>query len=489
MVLGVSEDDSLVEYKNNIDSTPKFSINGNTFADKGFYINLKKSVERKENVENIIKKFNIEGLLRFDALTDDMIQYSCTKSHLEVFNVCLENGIESVFVAEDDFSINDNLYLPNTDGVSFFEKIELIKKDLNSLEWDVFLFGCNPKSNLIPITDNVAVVNKSTGAWAYLIKKRAFTYLLENLKYKRDYIAIDDYLPYLNEKGFISLTAIPLTIGHAVGFESTLQPRGPVDYTEWIKGSYHKFLYDFYPDNNFTCEKIEKKLTICIPGYFCENYLTHLKYALKSLPNELKKCRFIIRFNILDKNRDLPEFLNLMAYFRDVKNDLNVSLTYSFDGLIPTFDFFLNNIITPYFMVFGFNFIFLDKEKIKLNELIELFDKHSYLNVVHFLQSEKYHKNTSNTIEDVVAECSVTPSVLWSENPSFYRFSDAKELFKTFLKNGHEDNKFNTYLYINSTNDDLIGYVNLNKNDEINNPIEDLRYKTYKEENPLTEND
>jgi len=247
-----------INYEKLINTTPRFSILNQKLADKGFYVNLKKSIERKENVEKQIEEFDIKGLIRFGALTDEMIQYSCTKSHLSVFRNALENNLETIFVAEDDFQINDELYLPNSNPIYFSDKIGKIKNDLDSLEWDVFLFGCNPKSQITPITENVGLINKSTGAWAYLIKKRAYVYLLNNLNYKRDYIAIDDYLPMLSDVGFRTLTAIPLTIGHAVGYSSTLQPKGPVNYTDWILGNYHKFLFDIYPNNSFLENSINK---------------------------------------------------------------------------------------------------------------------------------------------------------------------------------------------------------------------------------------
>ena len=238
-------------YKNEIENTNNFSINGNKFADKGFFINLEKSKERFENVQKQIEDYNIDGLLRFKALTDEMIQFSCTKSHLSIFDLSKKLNLNSIFVAEDDFQIDNKLFMSHNVEVDFFEKIEQVKKDLDMVKWDVFLFGCNPKDYLTPITNNLAIVKNSTGAWAYIIKKRAYEYLMENLHYKKDYIAIDDYLPLLSSKGFITVTSIPLTIGHAVGYVSTLQPNGPVNYTEWIRGSYQKFLYDDYPYNNF----------------------------------------------------------------------------------------------------------------------------------------------------------------------------------------------------------------------------------------------
>lgn len=238
-------------YKSEVESTENFSINGNKFADKGFFINLEKSKERLDNVLKQIDDYKIDGLLRFKALTDEMIQFSCTKSHLSIFDLSKKLNLSSIFVAEDDFQISEKLYTSDNIEIDFFEKIEKVKKDLDIVKWDVFLFGCNPKDYLTPVTNNLAIVKNSTGAWAYIIKKRAYEYLLENLHYKKDYIAIDDYLPLLNSKGFVTVTSIPLTIGHAVGYVSTLQPNGPVNYTEWIRGSYQKFLYDDYPYNTF----------------------------------------------------------------------------------------------------------------------------------------------------------------------------------------------------------------------------------------------
>jgi len=259
-----------------------FSIFDKKFANKGYYINLTTSIDRKLNIENIIKKYKIDGLERFDALTDEMIQYSCTKSHLGVFKDALNKDLDIIFVAEDDINITDICYAPySTDNVLFKEAIFNIWNDLQNVEWDVLLFGCNPNKHLIPITNNLAINHKSTGAWAYIIKKSAYQYILENSNYKKDLIAIDDFLPLLNSKGFITLTTIPLVINHATGFESTLQPRGPVNYDAWITGNYHKFLYDHYK-NDFTLKKIEKEVTIVIACHFVEDYLFYLNYLLYS---------------------------------------------------------------------------------------------------------------------------------------------------------------------------------------------------------------
>jgi GR25 family glycosyltransferase involved in LPS biosynthesis len=157
-----------------------FSIDGVVLANKGFYVNLDSSVNRREHIENIILKHNIVGLERFSALKDELVQSSCTKSHLGIFKQALDEDLEIIFVGEDDFDIKEYCYAPYSDTpVSFNESILKISDDLKNVEWDVLLFGCNPKSHLIPITENLAKNYFSTGAWAYLRKKRAYKYILE----------------------------------------------------------------------------------------------------------------------------------------------------------------------------------------------------------------------------------------------------------------------------------------------------------------------
>jgi GR25 family glycosyltransferase involved in LPS biosynthesis len=234
-----------------------FSILGYDFADKGYFINLPQSSDRLSNVEKLIKKYRINNLHRFEALTDELHVFSCTKSHMGVFKDAKENNLSTIFVAEDDFNIEDTCYYP-TGRIQFLNSLIEVHEDLKNTNWDVLLFGCNPKEKLIKVTDSLYEVPNSTGAWAYLIKSNAYNYILENLNYRKDYIAIDDYLPLLNKKGFKTLMTVPLLINHSVGFVSTLQPRGPVNYDLWIQGNYHNHVYD---TNEFKIKRVDPNKT------------------------------------------------------------------------------------------------------------------------------------------------------------------------------------------------------------------------------------
>lgn len=230
-----------------------FSILGLEFANKGYFINLPQSTDRLNNVRNLEKKYQIQGLERFEALTDELHAYSCTKSHLKIFQESKDQNLEVIFVAEDDFNIEDTSYYPGQ-RKPFQQTLKQVYNDLQNVHWDVLLFGCNPKETMEKVTECLYKIPKSTGAWAYIIKKDAYQYILENLNYRKDYIAIDDYLPLLNSKGFTTLTTVPLLINHAVGFVSTLQPRGPVNYDTWIQGNYHNFVYD---TDQFKIKKVD----------------------------------------------------------------------------------------------------------------------------------------------------------------------------------------------------------------------------------------
>jgi GR25 family glycosyltransferase involved in LPS biosynthesis len=375
-----------------------------------------------------------------------MIQFSCTKSHLEIFKQSLKDDLSIIFVGEDDFNIEDECYYPYNKTKKINDVLENIYNDLQNVEWDVILLGCNPKSHIRPITENLGVIDKSTGAWAYLIKKEAYKYILENSNYKHDYIAIDDFLPLLNSKGFVTLTTIPLCVNHAVGFESTLQPRGPVDYTVWIMGNYHKFLYDNYSDGNFNIFKIEKELTIVITGHFVENFLFYLKYLLHSLPKEILKCKFIIHYDMAGEGEINQHKYDLENYFKNYKSELNYDITYSHGGLISSIDNFLPNIKSNYFLFLEHDWVFLDEVNINFDSLIKSFNKYDFMNAVWFSKDDNSFRgfeistDADNNVtpferEERISEIDLVTTCRWSNNPAIFRTSKMKEWYYDIIKN------------------------------------------------------
>jgi GR25 family glycosyltransferase involved in LPS biosynthesis len=222
------------------------NLMGFKLADIGYYINLDESTDRREHVGKLIEQFEIENLERFVAKRNSLHHSSATKSHFGVFELCKQNNIDSVLVLEDDFNIFGDVHVNHMNiSKPLKEYLFDFVDNMNSVEWDIILLGFNGKRTCVPVSKHLSINYKSTGAWGYIIKKNAYEYILENFNYDRDRLAIDDILPIMNFRGFKSLVSNVQIIHHGVGFVSTLNPMGPVNYTTWIEGNYYNSLYKF----------------------------------------------------------------------------------------------------------------------------------------------------------------------------------------------------------------------------------------------------
>jgi hypothetical protein len=420
-----------------------FSISNIKLADKGFYINLDTSLDRRKFIEKQIKEIGISNIERRPGHIDAFIQSTATKAQLKVFEESLEKGYEVIFVGEDDFDIrSENIFCPYTKNkIKLGDILTKIKFDLEVVEWDVVLFGCTPKSNGIFVTDNLCRIDKSTGAWAYLIKKRAFKYILENSNYDRDLIAIDDWLPLLNSKGFNTLMTVPLIIHHASNkFVSTLQPRGICNYDQMIDGSYDRYIYSHCDKNTL---KLQNKITVVITGHIVDNYLYYLKYLLFSLPKELFNCKFIIHYDV---PKDYKFDNDIYSFFRDNPYNMNAELSTSWGGLISSIDHILPKIKTPYFLFLEHDWVFLKKDSIDFYKLCEAFDTHNFINAVWFNKDDNQMRgfeiaqDISNSVtpferESRVKECDLITTIRWSNNPVLFRLNKMKHWFDNVIKN------------------------------------------------------
>lgn len=435
-----------------------FSILNTNLADIGFYINLESSTDREVLCQNQISEFNISNLNRFPALTDELRQYSCTKSHRAIFEYALANNINSVFVAEDDFEIYKRPYYLNNLYIDLSDFLHTYYNFIHNDNYDVLMFGCNPKKNIIPINGGFGINQSSTGAWSYIIKTRAMRYILDNYHYYRDYQAIDDILPSLNGKGFRTVVTIPNIIGHRNGISSTLQPHvGETYYSGWIDGNWHKHVYSRlqnYPNiqNIHDIQQeleskflVEKKLTVVITGHCVENWLFYLRYLIKSLPESLYKCRFLISYDTCNNN----DIFNIYRYFRDVKSEICPNISFVNHGLISSLSNVLNNIQTDYFLFLEHDWVFLN-QTINYSELLQAFDKYKFINAVWFNKDDNQLRGfeiceditgqtTPFELEFRVSEVPLTTTCRWSNNPAIFRTSKMKEWFDSKIKNQYTD--------------------------------------------------
>ncbi len=425
-----------------------FSILNKSLAETGFYINLDDSVERKDFIDKQIYTFQIQGLNRFSALTDDLRQYSCTKSHRAIFEYALNKGYDTIFVAEDDFQIYNISNYYNNFSISLNNFLTRHHNFILNDDYDILMFGCNPKKNIIPINNGFGINQASTGAWSYIIKRKAMEYILDKYNYYRDYQAIDDILPSLNGLGFKTIVTIPMLIGHRNGIESTLQPNiGITNYSTWIEGNWHKHLYaklnDYASMSSDIIEtqlesrfQISKKLTVVIAGHCVNNWLFYLRYLLHSMPNILYECRFIISYDSCNND----DSYNIYRFFRDIRSDIHPYISFVNHGLISSLDNILKKIQTEYFLFLEHDWVFLNKENINFHKLLNVFDKYKFVNAVWFNKDDNQlrgfeicdnhnFETTPYRIEDRIKEIPLITTCRWSNNPAIFRTSKMKEWF------------------------------------------------------------
>lgn len=432
-----------------------FSILSHELSDHGFYINLDHSVERKVFIENQISLFDIKNLSRFPALTDELRQYSCTKSHRAVFEFAISQNMSSVFVAEDDFDIRHDVNIGCFGTINIKEFLGCISSYIKKENFDILMFGCNPRKQIIPINRYLGLNTSSTGAWAYIINQKAMKYILNNYNYSQDYMAIDDILPDLNYKGFKTLTTIPQIMNHRDGVASTLQPSiGPTHYSGWIEGNWNKHLYesisknilnkeDFYNylENNYI---IENNMTILITGHSTENWLYYLRYLLKSLPKKILNCRFIVCYD----NFSNEDQYNLNRYFRDVRSDIQPSIEYVNGGLISSLKKCLPLIQTPYFLWLEHDWVFL--KEIEWQKLINTMNSHSFINAVWFNKDDNNIRGfdicddidgsvTAYEVDNRIKEISLITTCRWSNNPVLLKTQKMKDWFEKYITNEYID--------------------------------------------------
>jgi GR25 family glycosyltransferase involved in LPS biosynthesis len=262
-----------------------FKIFDHILADTAYFINLDSSKDRLENVISQCKYYHITDLNRFSAIKNvEMPQASATDSHIEIFKYCDTKNIESVAVFEDDFQFYDDVSILRQYKIPLITYLNKVHDTIMQTDWDVFFLGFNPKKKCIPINPYMCKVFKSTGAWAYIIKKNAYRFLIDSTNYSRDRLAIDDLLPMLTNVGFKCYASTLSLCNHGRNFISTLQPSlGYIDYSEWILGNYHSNVWNYMePHNNYN-----NAYDILNQLYIESDYARNFRYNLNNFNGDI----------------------------------------------------------------------------------------------------------------------------------------------------------------------------------------------------------
>jgi len=128
--------------------------------DKIIYINLEKRTDRKEHIENELKKFNLP-FERFDAFeTKGMGILGCGYSHLGVLKKAKEMNYKNILILEDDFMFLVNKEEFETELTNFF--------NLN-IHYDVLFLSYGVNKNETLNNGTVNRVIESSSASGYIV--------------------------------------------------------------------------------------------------------------------------------------------------------------------------------------------------------------------------------------------------------------------------------------------------------------------------------
>jgi hypothetical protein len=173
----------------------------------------------------------------------------------------------------------------------------------------------------------------------------------------------------------------------------------------------------------------------------------YLKYLFHSLPDELKKCKFLVHYDETEEFDIRLEQVRLNAYFRDYVSEINITLSTGFGGLINSLDSMVKKIRTPYFIFLEHDWVFLKKDNIDFLSLIDAFNNHNFINAVWFSKDDNIMRGfdiatdidnnvTPFDLEKRVSEVNLITVCRWSNNPAMFRLSKMKEWFKLYIDNG-----------------------------------------------------
>jgi len=135
------------------------------FIEKIVYINLSKRVDRRDHIEKMTSIFG-NKVIRFEAIVDKPGCIGCSKSHIEVLKMAIQNNWKNVLVLEDDVDWNDNIY-----SIPRLEKI-------TSSDYDVVLLG----GMRVKICNETFKLKQASAASSYLVNRHYFTKLLYNFE-------------------------------------------------------------------------------------------------------------------------------------------------------------------------------------------------------------------------------------------------------------------------------------------------------------------
>ena len=148
---------------------------------KILYINLEHRTDRKESVEEELKKLNYppEMIQRVDAIKKDNGALGCTLSHLKCLEIAMENDYECVMIVEDDLGFKENI-----NEKKFRDLLDELNKFSN---FDICSLTCSGYGkNIQKETQEIAKAITIQTTTGYIIRKKFYKTLYDNFNKSKE---------------------------------------------------------------------------------------------------------------------------------------------------------------------------------------------------------------------------------------------------------------------------------------------------------------
>lgn len=136
------------------------------FIEKVVYINLEHRTDRRAQIEEVLSNIPQEKILRFNAIKESHGGIGCTKSHIAVLELAIENNWKNYLVVEDDAVWSTNA------GNSYDVLLQLLQKS-----FDVLTLGIAHAK----YTSEYKLTSGQTTT-AYIVQEHYYPILLQNFK-------------------------------------------------------------------------------------------------------------------------------------------------------------------------------------------------------------------------------------------------------------------------------------------------------------------
>jgi GR25 family glycosyltransferase involved in LPS biosynthesis len=169
----------------------------NTLFNKIIFIHCKHRLDRFQNIQNFISKFNLTNyhILEATYLPKNGAK-GCSHSHYRAMEYCLENNLKNVLILEDDYWIDEDISNVNKRLEEIFT---LENWDVIMLDW----FNTSPLKRSLEVNKNLRKLIHPKYGWsltsAYAVNKNFFEKL--KISFKESYDLFPDiYIHEIHKK-------------------------------------------------------------------------------------------------------------------------------------------------------------------------------------------------------------------------------------------------------------------------------------------------